>query len=209
MGWVERSARNLLPLSLERRSLEIALREWFYSGDMYDLEEPIESCELCDHPNIRYQFKITNSFNGNELLVGSECINKFGIAALNEQGQILDKDDSRRKVNKDRRYLVDQGRRKKLINALLELARCESDFDIESFIGYVQNRGAFTPNQLATLFWRLDKYGVIYNPLDFKLIIRRKREKEQLLEMANWKLEKLWRAMSPSQQRWYKENKWS
>jgi hypothetical protein len=40
MSWAKRSAENLLPLSNEKESLKNALREWIYSGEMYDLEEP-------------------------------------------------------------------------------------------------------------------------------------------------------------------------
>jgi hypothetical protein len=32
-------------------------------------------------------------------------------------------------------------------------------------------------------------------------------KKEQLLMMADWKLKKLWRAMSNNQKQWYRENK--
>lgn len=207
MSWAKRSAENLLPLSNEKESLKNALREWVYSGEMYDLEEPRETCELCDHPDIRYQFKITNTLNKNELLVGSECINKFGILALDEKGQVLDRQQSRRRVDQDRRYLVAEARKKRLITILVELSSRDRDFEIKSFIDYVQDRGAFTPLQLGLLFWRLDRHEVDYRPNDFKLTIRRDREREQLLAMADWKLKKLWRAMSNSQKEWYRENK--
>ena len=191
MSWATRSATNLLPLSLEKRSLNRALREWTYTGDMYDLEEPIELCELCDHPDIRYQFKIVNALNANELLVGSECINRFGILALGDEGETLNRSESRRKVSRDRRYLVNEARKKKLINTLVELSRHEENFDITSFIGYVQDREAFTPNQLGLLFWRLDHFQIKYNPTDFKIIISRGREKNQLLLMEEWKAKEI------------------
>jgi hypothetical protein len=76
LNWKERSEANLLPLSIEQRHLYLALSEWLYRGEMYDLGEPCELCGLCEHPDLRYQFKIVNSYNGNELLVGSECITK-------------------------------------------------------------------------------------------------------------------------------------
>ena len=106
MSWAERSAANLLPLSEETSNLKAALHEWVYSGEMYDLTEPIETCELCEHPDIRYQFKIVNTLNGSELLVGSECITKFGILAVGESGELLNQAESRRKVQQDRRFLI-------------------------------------------------------------------------------------------------------
>jgi len=115
MSWTERSAANLLPLSEERSSLKVALREWVYSGETYDLIQPVETCELCEHPDIRYQFKIVNKLNGSELLVGSECITKFGILAVGESGEFLNQAESRRKVHQDRRFLIEKGRRKRLV----------------------------------------------------------------------------------------------
>jgi len=207
MSCAKQSAENLLPLSNEKESLKQALREWIYAGEMYDLEEPRETCELCDHPDIRYQFKIRNTLNENELLVGSECINKFGILALDEKRKVLDRQQSRRRVEQDRRYLVAEARKRRLITSLIELSSRERDFDIKSFIDYLQDRGAFTPLQLGLLFWRLDRHEIDYRPSDFKLTIRRDREKQQLLTMAEWKLKKLWRAMSDNQKRWFRENK--
>ena len=206
MNWASRSANNLFPLSAEKRDLASALREWLYLGDMYDLGAPCEACELCEHPDIRYQFKIVNRLNGNEMLVGSECINRFSISAADEFGNVLDENQSRRRVNRDRRYLVAEARRRRLINVLVTLSALDDEFDIDSFIGYVQDRGAFTPNQLALLFWRLNRNNVEYAPADFRLTIRRNREKDQLRAMKSWRIGRLWPALSPSQRNWVVEN---
>ena len=115
MSWAKRSAHNILPLSRNKTDLKSALREWVYNGEMYDLEEPVEECELCNHPDIRYQFKIVNTHNANEMLVGSECINRFEITATDEYGIPLSKDESARKVNRDKRYLIEEAGKKRLI----------------------------------------------------------------------------------------------
>ena len=73
-SWVQRVRQNLLPLSLEKQDLTLALKEWYYAGTAYDLEAATEDCELCDHPNIRFQFEIYNQFTEQVLMVGSECI---------------------------------------------------------------------------------------------------------------------------------------
>ena len=208
MSWVSRSAKNLLPLSKEKQDFQKALKEWVYTGDMYDLEAPSEDCELCEHPDIRYQFKIINQLNANELLVGSECINKFEISATDERGRILSTEESKRKVQRDRQYLITEANKKTVINELVALSTKEQDFDINSFISYVQDRGSFTPNQLSFLFWRLDAQAIEYSPSDFKLTIRKNREKDQLLEMADWKVKKLWKAMSTSQRQWYENSRY-
>ncbi|MFH1465162.1 MAG: hypothetical protein ABIO70_12320 [Pseudomonadota bacterium] len=74
MSWDTRAAANLLPLSVERTRLAVALREWVYEGNVEDLEAPVESCQLCEHPGIRHRFEIANRHNENALNVGSKCV---------------------------------------------------------------------------------------------------------------------------------------
>lgn len=202
MNWASRSADNILPVSREQQNLSLALKEWVYTGEMYDLKAPNEDCQLCDHSNIRYQFNIRNTHNHNELLVGSECINKFEIKAVDESGVLLDVIESRRKVNRDKRQLVSEASKKRLINALVELLKKDEEFEIENFIDYVQERGAFTPLQLSTLVWRLNEKRIRHNPADFTLIMRRNREKDQLRAMPEWKIRKIWDYLSIPQKEW-------
>ncbi|MDE2111111.1 MAG: hypothetical protein KGJ79_08205 [Alphaproteobacteria bacterium] len=199
MSWAERAAANLLPLSMEKSNLSTALREWRYTGDFHDLETPVETCQLCDHPEIRYQFEIRNLLTDETLLIGSECINRFGIAATDAEGRTLSGKDSRKKVNRDRRSLIEEARKRRVISALVALAHVDGDFNILSFIDYLQNRGAFTPNQLATVLWRLSKFRIAHNPRDFRLTIRRNREKAQLEEMRDWQRKLIEPCLSDSQ----------
>jgi hypothetical protein len=199
MSWASRAAANILPLSREKNDLAVALHEWRYTGDYNDLEAPIETCKLCDHLDIRYQFEIQNLHTAETLLVGSECINRFNIAATDEEGRTLDADGTRRKLAKDRRKLVDDARRRRLVKALVALAHVDKEFPIHSFIDYLHKRDAFTPRQVTTLLWRFDTSGIDHNPRDFKITIKRGREKAQLEEMSDWQLKRLLPCLSPSQ----------
>lgn len=199
MSWTERAAANLMPLSKEQSNLAAALREWRYTGNFNDLEIPDETCELCDHPDIRYQFEIRNLITGQSLLIGSECINRFGIAATDEEGRTLSREESRKKVSYDRRSLIEEARKRRVISALVALAHADSEFNILSFIEYLQSRGAFTPKQLLTILWRLSKFGIAYTPKDFKLTIRRGREKAQLRKMKDWERKRLGPCLSEAQ----------
>lgn len=207
MSWVSRSAANLLPLSQEKQDFQKALKEWIYTGDAYDLESPMEHCELCEHPDIRYQFKIVNRLTSNELLVGSECIGKFEIAAIDRTGRILNSEQSKKKVQRDRQYLITEAKKKKAINVLVALSAKDSDFNINSFISYLQDNGSFTPNQLGLLFWRLEVQKIEYSACNFKLSLKKNRDKEQLLKMEYWKVQKLWKALSATQRQWYENHK--
>lgn len=199
MSWASRAADNLMPLSREQEYLSTALREWRYTGKCYHLEEPVETCQLCDHPDIRYQFDIGNLFTGESLLVGSECINRFGIAATDEEGRTLDAAESRHRVGRDRRKLIDDARKRRVINALVVLSNADDEFRISDFIEYLQDRGAFTPKQLILLLWRFDKYRIPHDVKDFKITIRRNREKAQLREMQKWQIDRIWPCLSASQ----------
>lgn len=199
MSWASRAARNLLPHSREQTNLAAALREWRYTGDFHDLETPAADCELCDHPDIRYQFEIQNLFTGDALLIGSECINRFGIAATDEEGRTLDAAGTRTKVGRDRRKLIEDARKRGVVKALVALANRDSEFDILSFINYLQTREAFTPKQLSVLLWRLDKFRIPHNSRDFKLTIRRNREKAQLRALKDWELQRITPCLTPSQ----------
>ena len=201
MSWAERAAANLLPLSKVKSDLARALHEWRYTGSFNDLEAPVETCQLCDHPDIRYQFEIRNLITGASLLIGSECINRFGISATDDEGNTLDREDSRKKVSHDRRHLVEEGRKRRVISALVALAHVDKEFNILSFIEYLQDRGAFTPKQLSTILWRLSKHGIGYNPRDFKITIKRNREKAQLEDMENWERRRLEACLSDSQRK--------
>jgi|SRR6185437_1860839 len=95
MNWARNAENNLLPLSREQHNFALALTEWHYTGNTHDLEEPVEACELCEHPDIRYQFEIVNRHTHQTLLVGSECIHKFEIGAIDEAGALLDREPVR------------------------------------------------------------------------------------------------------------------
>lgn len=206
MTWISRVCDNVFPLSLEKNNIRKALLEWNYEGEMYDSGELEEFCGLCGHQNIRYLFEIVNKHNSNSLLIGSECIIKFEIPVLNDGGSRFGNVDGTKKVHRDRRKLVIESKEKHVVNSLIILKGLDSDFDIESFIQYFNKRKVFTPNQLATLIWRLDRAGVEYNKSNFKLSIARKVEKEQLNNLEEWRLKKIFHCMSYSQKKFI-ENK--
>ena len=57
----------------------------------------------------------------------------------------LDAAGTRKKVSRDRRTLVDEARKKRVITALVALAQADPEFEILAFIDYLQDRGAFHP----------------------------------------------------------------
>lgn len=207
MNWIERVKKNVLPVSNEKYNIRKALDEWVYEGSMYDVEIADEICELCDQPNIRYQFEIVNVLNNNSLLIGSECITRFKISVIDQSGKKLSFEEAKKKVTKDRNRLVTEAKEKSVLNTLVALAAKDHEFNIETFIEYFKERNAFTPNQLALLIWRLERANIDFKKSHFKLTIKRNREKDQLLKLEDWKLSRIWDCLSNSQKQFVIENK--
>ncbi|MHB0865768.1 MAG: hypothetical protein ACYC1Y_02615 [Minisyncoccota bacterium] len=200
MDWPSGVSDNLLPLSREQHNLNVALTEWEYRGNLYDTESPSEICQLCNHPEIRYQFEIVNKYTESSLLVGSECIKKFdNISVLDEDGIPLEKSFAKKKLDRDRRKLITSAQTKSLINSLIELGRKDQDFDISSFEQDYKERGFFTPRQLALLVWRLDKHKVPFKKSYFNTQIKRTKDKDALLGLKDFQKKNIWECLSDSQ----------
>jgi len=203
MSYLDRVAASVFPLSTEKEVLGKALAEWFYTGSMEDVEEAAATCELCDHPDIRYQFEIQNETTDHRLLVGSECIKRFSeIRVLDRAGRTLSPHQASKKIDADRTTLVREAAKRAVIASLVHLAQVDVDFDIDSFVQYYSEREAFTPKQMAVLIWRMERHGMQIKPQYFKVSIKRGREQDQLLQMEGWKLVKLRPFLSPSQLKW-------
>ena len=80
----DRSMTNILSLSISKNFTD-ALKEWHYSGSMRMIGEM--SCQLCGQKGLHRQFEIANKLLGNNLWVGSDCIEKFDIYIEDEKGQ--------------------------------------------------------------------------------------------------------------------------
>lgn len=208
MDWFQSAAGNIFPLSVEKRDFSRALLEWEYRGNTYDLEVPEEVCQLCGHQDIRFQFEIVNRNNQNALLVGSECIKKFdGISVLDEQGNALPLREASKKINRDRQKLVTDAQIRGMLYALIELAKKDDMFDLVSFEKFFEERGAYTPKQLAALIWRFDKHGIPFNPSCFKIYIRRQKDKDALLTLEEFRLKKMWPCLSLAQREYVRHRR--
>jgi hypothetical protein len=181
-SWTERASASLLPLS-RASTLSAALKEWAYTGRFFDLEASDGTCELCGQQELRYHFEIENHGTAASLLVGSECIKRFEIAGIDEQGRRLDARDTGKLLDRHRRGLVEDARKQRVMTALLKLGHKAPDFDAQNFIAFVDDKGAFTPNQVAMIFWRLASAGVEYRATDWKVRLRRDSDLGQLRTM--------------------------
>lgn len=197
-GWAERAAATVLPFS-RATSLGAALSEWSYTGRFFDLEETDGTCELCGQQDLRYHFEIENEATDAALLVGAECIKRFEITGIDEQGRRLGADATGKLVDRHRRGLVEDARKQRVMTALLKLGQKASDFDAQNFIDFVDDKGAFTPNQVAMIFWRLRSADVEYRPPDWKVRLRRDSDYGQLRTMKPAAFKRVMAALTSAQ----------
>jgi len=198
-NWAERASAALLPGSITP-TLAAAIREWFYTGNFLDLETNDGVCELCGQQDLRYHFEIENRETQAYLMVGSECIKRFDIGGVDEMGNRLDSATTTKLVDRHRRGLVENARKQRVMTALLKLGQAAPDFDAMSFIDFVDDKGAFTPNQVAMIFWKLDTFRVKYRPTDWKVRMKRDSDIGQLRGMKPAAFKRVYAALSGAQQ---------
>lgn len=88
------------------------------------------------------------------------------------------------------------------MTALMRLGQKALDFDAWDFIDFVDDKGAFTPNQVAMIFWRLDSAGIAYRPTDWKVRMRRDSDLGQLRTMKPAAFKRVMAALTaPQRQR--------
>ncbi|MDS4026025.1 MAG: hypothetical protein RKO25_03405 [Candidatus Contendobacter sp.] len=196
--WLDTSKRNLIPLSVATLFTE-ALREWFFTGVVYDYEGEDIKCELCEHPDLSHHFEIRNTVNDNRLLVGSSCILKFSEINIRDTFGREVTDTEERKV-----YLND-ALQKKLTEIMLEPLRKlwlkdkEHRADIESKAKQLKMGDGISPQGLLFLFRRMDACQIPYTATRYKVSLRSYIEQGELYRMSQPDLHKIKPALSAIQ----------
>lgn len=205
MDWLVRVKKRVFLVSQEKSDITKALAEWRYSGEVNDLGLGRAECELCGKADIRFQFEIINTINSNQLLIGSECITRFGpIQVIDEKGQAVLGAKVSQKIARDKRRVISQAKIKKALNILIELARKDSQFKLDHIAGYYEAHTALHPRFLNFVLWRLEVSKVPHDKKLFKLKIRTKNEQTDLLVLEDWKVKRMWECLSSDQKKWYK-----
>ncbi len=196
--WLETSKRNLIPLSVATPFTE-ALREWLFTGVVYDYDGEDIECELCEHSDLSHHFEICNTLNENRLLVGSSCILKFS--------EINIRDAFGREVTdvEERRVYLEDALQKKLTEIMLEPLRKlwlkdkEHRTDIEPKAKQLKVGDGISPRELLFLFQRMDAYQIPYTPTRYKVSLRSYIEQGELHRMSQPERRKIKPALSAVQ----------
>ena len=208
--------KNIFSLSEEKTDFKTALTEWKFTGEIVVYEEPIEICNLCEHPNLRYHYEIENVQLRTSLMVGSNCIDKFDITVIGEDGIEITE-------NKEA-YLIARAQKKHIKDAfdkliatkpmgsmvkrsgvnigkeyrIIELDEaCKSDYYLH---------GKMDARMLNYLFLRFEQEGVFCEKRFFKIKLNSQEAKDKLLSLDRKQYDRTKVALSVSQRKYYEGN---
>jgi len=189
----EKCKKNLFYNSVEKENYETAVNEWHFQHEVIDNNEFIEmdtsrpSCELCEHEDLRWQFVIINSNNGNHLKVGSSCIKQFNIALLEKDGRKIYGKDRDSKINKLINLARISSSNKETFKLLNELCRINKNIEqnnmfIECWTQLKVN-GTIEPKLALFLINNFIESKIDYSKIDMKIDVKRKICKDQIIKM--------------------------
>lgn len=194
-GYIERVRHNLLPLSVAQ-NLDDAFAEWFFTGHLKDWEDPIMSCEMCEHLQLRYHFRIKNKFTNHTLDVGSKCILKWGVVVRDSDGRILDVAGASQELNRAIQNLQMQ----KCLEALDKAAANDDNPMLQRALDFYREHGCLTPRFAYIVLWCLQTNKIDHTPASFKISLKLPGARHSLEGMPSTRLHLIWPALSLSQQ---------
>jgi hypothetical protein len=167
--------------------------------------ETIESCQLCEHSNLRYHFEIINRETKAILQVGSSCIEKFGIAVYDKDGNKL----QGRARNKQLKEEINAQRQETMVESLGQLWQVnkKNREEVAAYVRAYQERGGFSPKNLLSLFALMKNEGIDYIPHTYKVTLRSKKDREYLYRMSEAERELIWGSLSTAQKKGYIKGK--
>lgn len=93
------------------------------------------------------------------------------------------------------------------LSCIARLSNKEGVSNSDSFASYLRSRGAFTPRQMVMLFGLFRRHKIYYQAADFKIIIKKHREQEQLKFMSDTEIKIIWGVLSKDQKQWAKTHR--
>lgn len=175
-NYSQRFLQKILEISLEKHQVDLALREWRFSGSFRDYGAPTAACDLCGSTGLRYHFRIANQFTGETCWVGSQCILNFDLAE-NPVGPKVHTTRSKKQQLRDQIREAHITRLLAPIQQLYEQVGKSDQRRVHWAVGRFQRRGAFSPKDLAWLFQAMQFIEIPYSPQDFPLTLRTRQDR--------------------------------
>lgn len=75
--YIQRAKDSLFELSAEKKDFQKAVREWKYTGRVYNFDRKTVTCQLCFHEDLKTHFEILNAATNCTLEVSVYYASKF------------------------------------------------------------------------------------------------------------------------------------
>lgn len=200
--WREKAKENLLGHSHEKQHIDIATKEWEFTGLVIDHLSSDNLCQLCEGENLRYHYEIINNKSKKTLNVGSSCIKKFDITVYDENSEEI--------YGKERdtylKKLITKLQKKKCIEVLRSLwenANQEERENIEYYGNRYKTNGKLSPDSLIQIFNIAEKYQINIKYGMFKVSLRSKYHMSSLLHEGDKNKEKILQCLTAQQRKKY------
>jgi len=153
---------------------------WTHTGQYRDYGTPQAVCQLCGNTGLRYHFLIAHKETGEALWVGSQCVLNFDLSA-----EVVEQRKARakRQASAEKQYqqLVAVLQEVQQVYALLK----EGDRrKIRWIVGKFQQRGSFSPADLAWLFQVMAMCGCVPDFPLYSLALSTKQDRSEILQMG-------------------------
>lgn len=221
-SYLSRCRESLVPKS-KADDLLSAFEEWEFNDNIIDHGDACEVCHLCGHKPLRWHFEIRSRETDETMMVGSECIKRFGahrerLRAKKRGVEDEDELDSiAEKARSDIRSMLREKqkeyRRDMVVESLRRLWSAEdsnSNFRsmIESIAKSYKKDPTLSPNQAKVIGWRASEHDVDVPFEHIKIDLAKKRYKRQMRSMDDWKIKQFWDALSSTQQQRAHDRGW-
>lgn len=176
--------QTILEISQESQQIDLAIKEWRFSGAFQDHGAPTARCELCGNTGLRYHFRVFNQKTGEALWVGSQCILNFDITGFDPNKTSR---RSQKEKQQELRHQIDAKAIAELLLPLQQMYTLVSKSDrrkIHWAVGKFQRRGAFSPKDLAWLFQAMQILGIQYQSQNYPIILRSKQDRAEYTQLS-------------------------
>lgn len=155
---------------------EIYIYHWNISDNWW--WNNLINCQLC-WTEIRYEFEIVNNNNEEDiLLIWCECIKKFDI-------------DLYKELQHWKRKFLKNRSTQNVLQALYEFSVIDCKFDYQIMIRFFERHWWFSPHQILVLIEKSKDLDIKISPKDFRVSLKRNKEKTQLHNMNLLNKEKI------------------
>ena len=182
---------------------EIKSSEWEHYGTVIDSKDTDknEKCALCGKQGLRFQFEIINKKNESIMVVGSECIKKFDVPIIDDEGNVVEKSD----VDAHLDLNIMKVKKYASIKSLRKLYKsCPKKTDKEFIHEIVKkntdkNKIMLSPRQAKWMISLFEKYQVRCHFDGFGLNSYSRMYKDHLMEMTDGVKNKIMNIMTKNQ----------